>query len=64
MKEKVKKIFTEYYQDETMPVIEIEDKVLSLIKIELLSQLELLSEYIPPQVYTKTVIKIKNECGC
>lgn len=45
MREKVKKIFTEYYQDETMPVIEIEDGVLSLIKIELLSQLELLSEY-------------------
>ena len=64
MKEKVKKIFTEYYQDETMPAIEMEDAVLNLIKIELLSQLELLSEYIPPQVYAKNVIKIKNECGC
>jgi hypothetical protein len=64
MKEKVRKIFTEYYQDETMPVIEMEDKFLNLIKIELLSQLELLSEYITPQVYTKTVIEIKNGRGC
>jgi len=64
MKEKVRKIFTEYYQDDTMPVIEMEDRVLNLIKLELLSQLELLSEYLPPQVYTKNVVKIKKECGC
>jgi len=64
MKEKLREIFMEYYQDDTMPVIEMEDKVLSLIKLELLSQLEILSEYLPPQVYTKTVIKIKNDCGC
>ena len=30
MKEKIKELFKQYYNDETMPVIELEDKVLAL----------------------------------
>lgn len=30
MKEKIKVLFKEYYNDETMPVLELEDKVLAL----------------------------------
>jgi len=33
MKEKIKKLFKQYYNDETMPVIELEDKVLALFDV-------------------------------
>jgi hypothetical protein len=33
MKEKIKKLFKEYYNDETMPVIELEDQVLALFSV-------------------------------
>lgn len=33
MKEKIKALFKEYYNDETMPVLELEDKVLALFDV-------------------------------
>lgn len=33
MKEKIKALFKEYYNDETMPVVELEDKVLALFDV-------------------------------
>jgi len=33
MKEKIKELFKQYYNDETMPVIELEDKVLALFDV-------------------------------
>ena len=33
MKEKIKELFKEYYNDETMPAIELEDKVLVLFDV-------------------------------
>jgi len=33
MKEKIKKLFKQYYNDETMPVIDLEDKVLALFDV-------------------------------
>ena len=33
MKEKIKALFKEYYNDETMPVVELEDKVLDLFDV-------------------------------
>lgn len=33
MKEKIKELFKEYYNDETMPVVELEDKVLALFDV-------------------------------
>ena len=33
MKEKIKALFKEYYNDEAMPVVELEDKVLDLFDV-------------------------------
>ncbi len=33
MKEKIKELFKQYYNDETMPVVELEDKVLALFDV-------------------------------
>ena len=33
MKEKIKALFKEYYNDETMPVVELEEKVLALFDV-------------------------------
>lgn len=33
MKEKIKALFKEYYNDETMPVLELEDRVLALFDV-------------------------------
>lgn len=33
MKEKIKELFKEYYNDETMPVVELEEKVLALFDV-------------------------------
>ena len=33
IKEKIKELFEEYYNDETMPVVELEDKVLALFDV-------------------------------
>ena len=33
MKKKIKELFKQYYNDETMPVIELEDKVLALFDV-------------------------------
>jgi hypothetical protein len=33
MKEKIKELFKQYYNDQTMPVVELEDKVLALFDV-------------------------------
>jgi hypothetical protein len=55
----VKKCFEDYYKDKNMPLIEVEENVIKVLKVALLGQIEKVSDYLPIDVYTKNVIDVK-----
>jgi len=55
----IKQCFLNYYKDDSMPIVEVEEEINNIVKRALLSQIEDVSEYLPPKIYTQNVIKVK-----